>query len=46
MFDLKDTSVFMYNVAIHRYIIFLGWFNCNENCKRKFCSVKDFVQGF
>ena len=26
MFDLKDTSVFKYKVAIHRYFFFLGWF--------------------
>ena len=47
MFDLKDTIVFLYKAAIHIYIyiFYLGWFwgskvKCNENCKRKFCSVR------
>ena len=48
MFDLKDTAVFMYKAAKHRYIyiyiyFYMGWFwrsKCNTNCKRKFCSVR------
>ena len=24
MFDLKDTALFMYKAAIHRYIVLLG----------------------
>ena len=44
MFDLKDTAVFMYKAAKHRYIYFYrGWLwrsKCNKNCKRKFCSVR------
>ena len=45
MFDLKDTAVFMYKAAKHRYIYFyVGWFwrsKCNKSCKRK-----NFVQNF
>ena len=36
MFDLKDTAVFMYKAAKHRYIFFyMGWF-----WRSKFCSVR------
>ena len=44
MLDLKDTAVFKYKAAKHRYIFLRGiWFwrsKCNTNCKRKFCSVR------
>ena len=36
---MKETAVFMYEAAIHRYIFYLGWW-CNVDCKWKCCSVR------